>query len=123
MPSVHTTYDHPFTGPPALAAPASDPPAWSARLPARARVAAAAAVLVLGAAAVTVCAEIHRRLRRLPATATALPYEPHELIVGYRGAASNLLKESERRARIAVAVSPRPELTPGELLARAARGA
>ena len=50
------------------------------------------------------------------ATNVALPYEPHELIVGYRGTASALLREIRRDAHIVAAVSTRPELTPDEQL-------
>ena len=56
------------------------------------------------------------------ASAPRLPYDPHALIVGFRGAARVLIREMATDAHISASVSPRPELTPNEQLLTLARG-
>ncbi len=51
-----------------------------------------------------------------------LPYDPHELIVGFHGSAGVLIRELAARAHITAAVSSRPELTPNERLLTLAAG-
>jgi serine protease len=50
------------------------------------------------------------------ATKTTLPYEPHELVVGYRGTAAKLVNEVDTKTRLHVTLSSRPETTPNERL-------
>lgn len=106
MPPVDATLDRP------LAAP---------RLPRvqnRRRVAvAAAAALVITAGAGALLLEVARAPVGSPApTRTTLPYEPHQLIVGYAGAAAALIAEVKTRTSMQVTLSSRPELTPSERL-------
>ncbi len=75
---------------------------------------------MLGAAAVTYA--LRSTATSNSATSAALPYEPHELVVGYRGTASALLREIRRDAHIVAAISIRPELTPDEQLLTLASG-
>ncbi len=114
MPIVHATYDRPFTGSPASWRRRAIDRSWPVRLPARAAIVAAGATLVLGAAAVTYT--LRSTAASNSATNAALPYEPHELIVGYRGTASALVREIRRDAHIVAAISSHPELTPDEQL-------
>ncbi|HEX3614979.1 MAG TPA: S8 family serine peptidase [Solirubrobacteraceae bacterium] len=117
MPPSDAILDHPLAGPRFPLAPRRRP----ARVPGRRNAAAAAAVtLVLGAAATTYALNVTRvtRGRTTPATATetTLPYEPHELIVGYHGTATNLVNEVNTQTTLHVTLSPRPETTPNERL-------
>ncbi len=78
------------------------------------------AVASVALLALTIGASSH--LLRLGRTTTAapgaarLPYEPHELIVGFGGSARALIQEVRARTAMAVTLSLRPEVTPHELL-------
>ncbi len=90
------------------------------RFPANAIAAAlAAAALLLGAAAVTY---VNSSGAGTAAAVVRVPYDPHELIVGYRGAASTLIAEIGRDAHITATLSTRAELTPHEQLLSLANG-
>jgi serine protease len=115
---INVTYDHSL---PASAAPPRDGPLQRLRrFPANAIAAAlAAGALLLGAAALKYVTSANT------STAVAVaqtPYDPHELIVGYRGAASALIAEITRGAHLSATVSTHPELTPGEKLLTLAPG-
>ncbi len=79
----------------------------------------AATALLLGAAALTYGL---RTTTRSAAVVAQLPYDPHELVVGFRGATATLIAEIERDAHVTATVSAHPELTPGEQLLTLARG-
>jgi serine protease len=117
MPIVNVTYDPSLSG---TAVPwLGDPPRRLRRLPAAIGAALAAAALLLGAAALTYTM---RTNTKSAAVVAQLPYDAHELIVGFRGAAGPLIAEIERDAHITATVSTRPELTPGEQLLTLAHG-
>jgi serine protease len=76
----------------------------------------AALALVVGAAAASYEVGTAIGPSAVPAAQTALPYEPHLLIVGYSGRAARLIAEIEARTQLRVSSSSHPELTPGEQL-------
>ncbi len=108
MPPTDVTFDHP------LAAPRFP------RVPDRRRaaiVAAAAAAVVISVGAAGYVLEATRgAVASAPLTKVALPYEPHELIVGYAGSASTLIAEVDTDTSLHVTLSSHPELTPNEQL-------
>jgi serine protease len=53
---------------------------------------------------------------RSAAAVRGLPYAPHELIVGFRGGAAELLKEIARRTGLRARIASAPESTPNEQL-------
>jgi serine protease len=79
---------------------------------------AAAAAVVISVAATTYTANLTRANPNATVTKTTLPYEPHELIVGYRGTATRLVDEVDTKTRLHVTLSSHPESTPHEQLLR-----
>jgi serine protease len=112
MPLSHATFDQP-----------SASSALSAG-PGRGRVlAAAAAALLITAAAATIALRATGAATDPAAPPkTTLPYDPHELIVGYAGSGARLVTEIEASTALRVTVSSRPELTPHEQLLRLPAG-
>jgi serine protease len=100
--------DHP------LAAPRF--PRATSRLPSRRRAAAAGAAVLVIAAATTYAFRGNHDNVAIRATATAPAYEPHELVVGYRGAATKLIAEVDTETTLDVTLSSHPETTPNEAL-------
>ena len=100
--------DHP------LAAPRF--PRATSRLPSRRRAAAAGAAALVIAAAATYAFRANHDNVAIRATATAPGYEPHELIVGYRGSAAKLIAEVDTKTTLRVTLSSHPETTPNEVL-------
>ena len=104
MPQTDAIFDQPLSGP------------RSARVPIRrAAAAAAAAALLITAAAATHALRATRDAAGIPAAAGAR-YDPHELIVGYRGGAAALIAEIDTETALRVTRSSHPELTPYEQL-------
>jgi serine protease len=106
MPPTDATLDHPLSAP---------------RLPrahSRRRVAlAATAALVITVGATSYAYRVTRpSTGPVAAAKTTLPYDAHELIVDYSGSAAKLIAEVRARTSLRVALSARPELTPGEQL-------
>ena len=111
MQSPISTYDRPL-GPLPRSRRATRPAAARVRRGRLALALLAGGVLVVGVATGV-------RLAAGSAAALAgraLPYDPHELIVGFRGQAAALIAEIDAGAHFHAAVSDRPELTPGEVL-------
>jgi serine protease len=78
---------------------------------------AAATALVITVGASTYALSVTRPgSGPVAAAKTTLPYDAHELIVGYSGPAARLIAEIRARTSLRVALSTRPELTPGEQL-------
>jgi serine protease len=102
-----------------------DHPLAAPRLP-RVRNRKWAAVAVAAAVVITVGATVYasRGVRTAAGTGTktTLPYDPHELIVGYSGSASALIAEVDTKTSLGVTPSSHPELTPNEQLLRLPAG-
>ena len=105
MPPTDATFDHPLGGAEAARGAGRK----------RAALAAAAVVMTVGAATYAFRATGNSANTR-GAAKTTLPYDPHQLIVGYSGAASKLLAEIDTRTKLRASISTHPELTPHEQL-------
>jgi serine protease len=79
-------------------------------------VAAAATLVITVAATAYTLRQTHGGAGAALFTKTTLPYEPHELIVGYRGTAANLVNEVDTKTTLHVTLSSHPETTPHEQL-------
>ena len=77
---------------------------------------ALAAALIVTAAAVTYAQRTAAERTGAVSATAVLPYDPHELIVGYSGSAAALVAEVDARTSLRVTLSSHPELTPNERL-------
>jgi serine protease len=117
VPLTDAISHHPLAAPGLPHAASRFPSRRPSRLASRRRVAAtAAAALLIAAAATTYAFNARRDNVAIRATATTSPYEPHELIVGYRGAATTLIAEVDTKTALHVTLSSHPETTPNEAL-------
>jgi serine protease len=115
MATAQLTLDRPL--PPAAKAPTAGSRASAAALVAALILALLAGLAVTGVfARVFADAGTSAAVSASAAAAAALPYEPHELVVGYSGSLHQAITEIRTITKVDVTVSPRASFTPNEVV-------